>query len=136
MTTLVASVVVPVRGRCDDLKRCLARLILQRDVDDFEILVCDDGSNEADSERIKDAASTDPRIRYLRQPPRGPAAARNLGVACALAPLGEFRFAPHAVVLHPWRKMTLQSSLRRMRHLDWLLVTALRHGCLGWSDRP
>jgi GT2 family glycosyltransferase len=231
MTTLVASVVVPVRGRCDDLKRCLARLILQRDVDDFEILVCDDGSNEADSERIKDAASIDTRIRYLRQPPRGPAAARNLGVACALATivaftdsdtlpepgwlsallapfadpkvvavegpvktpmpaespleeaprndrggvfltanmayrrdallevggldesfpypafedvdlalcvskLGEFRFAPHAVVLHPWRKMTLQSSLRRMRHLDWLLVTALRHGCLGWTDRP
>jgi len=231
MTTLVASVVVPVRGRSDDLRRCLERLIVQRDVEDFEILVCDDGSNDADAERIQETAAADPRIRYLRQPPRGPAAARNLGVACALAPivaftdsdtlpepgwlaallkpfadpnvvavegavrtpapadspleeaprndkggvfltanmayrrdallevggldesfpypafedvdlalcvrkLGEFRFAKNAVVLHPWRRMTLQSSLKRLRHLDWLLVTALRHGCLGWSSRP
>jgi len=231
MTTLVASVVVPVRGRCDDLRRCLAKLVVQESVGDFEILVCDDGSLESDSARIREAASIDPRIRYLRQPPRGPAAARNLGVACALAPivaftdsdtlpepgwlaailrpfaepnvvavegpvktprpsespleeaprndqggvfltanmayrrdallevggldeafpypafedvdlalcvskLGEIRFAPDAVVMHPWRKMTLQSSLKRLRHLDWLLVTALRHGCLGWIDRP
>jgi glycosyltransferase involved in cell wall biosynthesis len=231
MTTLVASVVVPVRGRSDDLRRCLERLIVQRDVADFEILVCDDGSNDEDAERIRETAAADDRIRYLRQPPRGPAAARNLGVSCALAPivaftdsdtlpepgwlaailepfkepnvvavegavrtpapadspleeaprndkggvfltanmayrrdallevggldesfpypafedvdlalcvqkLGEFRFAKNAVVLHPWRKMTLQSSLKRLRHLDWLLVTALRHGCLGWTERP
>src|SRR5829696_9803412 len=90
MTTLAASVVVPVRGRSDDLRRCLERLIVQRDVEDFEILVCDDGSNEADAERIRETAAADDRIRYLRQPPRGPAAARNLGVACALAPIVAF----------------------------------------------
>jgi GT2 family glycosyltransferase len=206
-------------------------LVVQTFDGPFEILVCDDGSNDVDSARIRDVCGMDGRIRYLKQPPRGPAAARNLGIACArasivaftdsdtlpepgwlqaiVAPfsdadvvgvegpvrtptsaqspleeaprnenghvfltanmayrraalvevggldeafpypafedvdlalcvskLGKLAFAPTALVIHPWRKMTLQSSLRRMRNLDWLLVTALRHGCLGWKDRP
>ncbi|HVJ81056.1 MAG TPA: glycosyltransferase family A protein [Planctomycetia bacterium] len=230
--SLAASVVIPVRGRSDDLRKCLEKLVEQTvPADQFEILVCDDGSQPRDSDAIRAACAMDSRIRYLKQPPRGPAAARNLGIGCARAPivaftdsdtlptpgwleallapfadpaivgvegpvrtpeaatsplqeaprnetggvfltanmayrrsallqvggldesfplpafedvdlalcvrgLGKYAFAAQALVLHPWRKITLQSSVRRLRQFDWLLLTALRHGCLGWADRP
>lgn len=228
---LRASVVVPVRDRTEDLETCLQRILGQTLAEgEFEVLVCDDGSRPEIATRIEAICCRDTRVRYLRQDPMGPAAARNLGVAHAkgrvvvftdsdtlpedgwleaiLAPLadpevvavegpvrtprpahsaleeaprneggvhltanmayrrrtliqvggldeqfslpafedvdlalcasrhGRIAFAPDAVVLHPWRKVTLRSSLRRLRQLDWLIVTAQRHGCLGWRDRP
>lgn len=228
---LLASVVVPVRGRPDDLQKCVDCLLDQNiDHQKYEILVCDDGSSEPDAQAISAYCSQHSNVRYLRQDPRGPAAARNLGIAHArseivaftdsdtlptrgwltailepfadpeviavegpvrtprpaVSPLeeaprneggvhltanmayrrkvlvevggldetfplaafedvdlalslrdrGNFAWAPHAVVMHPWRKITLKSSLRRIRQLDWLLVTALRHGYLGWENRP
>ncbi len=232
MEALAASVVIPVRGRGADLRRCLEKLAAQTlPSGRFEILVCDDGSAPADAELLRAAVAALPNARYLRQPPRGPAAARNTGIAAAraalvaftdsdtlpepgwlaavIAPfadegivgvegavrtprprsspleeaprneaggvyltanmayrrsallavggldesfpipafedtdlalcvrrLGKLAFAADAVVIHPWRKVDLRYSLRRMKNLDWLLLTALRHGCLGWIDRP
>lgn len=228
---LQASVVVPVRGRSDDLIRCVECLINQDfPADSYEILVCDDGSSAADAAEIRQFCESHATVRYLRQDPKGPAAARNLGIANAKAPIvaftdsdtlptrgwlaailepfsdpevvavegpvrtprpaespleeaprneggvhltanmayrrqvlldvggldeefplaafedvdlalsvrgrGHFAWAPNAVVMHPWRRVTLKSSLRRLKQLDWLLVTALRHGCLGWENRP
>lgn len=226
-----ASVVIPVRDRTDEIESCLQRVLSQAlSNGDFEILVCDDGSSPQIGRRIEAICCRDVRIRYLRQDPRGPAAARNMGVANARAEivvftdsdtlpedawleallepfsdsgvvavegpvrtprparsaleeaprseggvhltanmayrrktlvqvggldeqfplaafedvdlalcasrLGKIAFAPKAVVMHPWRKITLASSLRRLRQLDWLIVTAQRHGCLGWRHRP
>jgi GT2 family glycosyltransferase len=226
-----ASVVIPVRNRVEDLEACLQRVLGQSlPQGEFEVLVCDDGSEPVAATRIEAVCSRDVRIRRLRQDPKGPAAARNLGVANAraefvvftdsdtlpqpgwlkalLAPfsdagvvavegpvrtprpsksaleeaprseggvhltanmayrrrtllqvggldeqfpmpafedvdlalcaarLGKIAFAPDAVVVHPWRKVGLAASLRRLRQLDWLILTAQRHGCLGWRDRP
>jgi len=51
----------------------------------MEILVCDDGSTENLSSVIEDFRTRLPRLRYLRQDNRGPAAARNLGTRHASA---------------------------------------------------
>lgn len=228
---LRASVVVPVRGRPAELAQCLDCLLAQTfPAESYEILVCDDGSPEDVSAELKSVCEQRLRVRYQRQEHRGPAAARNLGIANARSPiiaftdsdtlpqpgwleallepftdpeiiavegpvrtprpaaspleeaprneggvhltanmayrrdvlltiggldetfklpafedvdlalsarpLGKFAWAPDAVVMHPWRKVTLASSIRRLKQLDWLLVTALRHGCLGWENRP
>ncbi|MFO0945329.1 MAG: glycosyltransferase family A protein [Planctomycetota bacterium] len=225
------SVVVPTRNRVQDLERCLECLRGQSmPPDQFEILICDDGSESSSAKEIERLCGGDARVRYLRQDPRGPAAARNMGVRAArgtiiaftdsdtlpsrgwlaaliapfadaevaavegpvrppeprVSPLqdaprseggvyltanmayrrsvletvggldemfplpafedtdlalvarneGRFDFAPEAVVIHPWRRLTLRGSFARLRQLDWLLVTALRHGCLAWVDRP
>lgn len=226
-----ASVVIPVRDRTEEIEGCLQRVLGQSlDEGDFEILVCDDGSSPETARRIEAICCRDTRIRYLRQDAKGPAAARNMGVANARAEivvftdsdtlpeegwlrallvpfadpsvvavegpvrtprparsaleeaprneggvhltanmayrrktliqvggldeqfplaafedvdlalcasrLGKIAFAGDAVVMHPWRRVTLASSLRRLRQLDWLIVTAQRHGCLGWKHRP
>jgi glycosyltransferase involved in cell wall biosynthesis len=228
---LLVSVVIPVRGRPADLACCLSFLFDQSlSPDSFEILVCDDGSSPEDAARIQALCEREPSVRYLRQAAKGPAAARNLGVQHAQAPviaftdsdtlpspawlesllvrfedpnvvavegpvrapcpaesplqeaprseggvfltanmayrrwaivavggldesfplpafedvdlalcvaeLGCFEFAENAVVVHPWRKITWKDSIRRWKNFDWLLVSALRHGCLGWKERP
>lgn len=229
------SVVVPVRNRSEDLVRCLDCLLRQTlPAGEFEILICDDGSDSQDARAIERAVTEHDgragQVRYLRQSPRGPAAARNLGIRAArgeivaftdsdtlpsagwlasllvpfadaevvavegpvrapeprVSPLqdaprseggvfltanmayrrsvleaiggldeafpmpafedadlalaargtGKFVHASDALVLHPWRRLTLRASVKRPRQLDWLLVTALRHGCLGWENRP
>lgn len=75
------SVIVPTRGRPEQLRRCLASLLALEPVGDpAELIVVDDdpgGSAAA-------AVTADPeRITYIRSPGRGPAAARNLGAAAA-----------------------------------------------------
>ena len=88
---LELSVVVPVRNRIDDLQTCLAALRAQTlDPSRFEILVCDDGSEPPVSNPNRDEDCSLPTIRVLRQPPRGPAAARNLGIGHARAPVVVF----------------------------------------------
>src|SRR5690606_29145227 len=64
------------------------------------------------------------------------AAFEDVDLALSIRDRGSFAWAPNAIVMHPWRKVTLRSSLRRMKQMDWLLVTALRYGCLGWENRP
>ena len=53
----------------------------------LEIIVADDGSTDSTK---KISASYGDRVRYLRQPNRGPAAARNLGLAAAQGALIAF----------------------------------------------
>ena len=75
------SVVVPVRNRTVDLHACLDAFAVQSlDRQRFEILVCDDGSHPVAAEQIRRLCADRPLVRYLSQPPRGPAAARNLGI--------------------------------------------------------
>ncbi|MBF0310937.1 MAG: glycosyltransferase [Magnetococcales bacterium] len=82
-----AAVVVPVRGRPELLRACLASLAAQQGVTGgFEVVVCDDGSSE-DLTEVVGAFADRLVVRLLRQPPRGPAAARNLGVRGTRAPV-------------------------------------------------
>jgi glycosyltransferase involved in cell wall biosynthesis len=84
----LVSVVVPTKGRPDLLRRCLAALRNQTlDPASFEVLVVDDGPDEATAAVVREAAaSCAPRVQYLpRNGESGPAAARNLGWRSARA---------------------------------------------------
>jgi GT2 family glycosyltransferase len=82
------SIVVPVRNRPDLLRATLQGLARQDlPSDQFEVIVCDDGSTEDLSPVIEDSCLGALQIRLLRQAPLGPATGRNLGIRHAKAPL-------------------------------------------------
>lgn len=71
------SVVMPTYNRASMLPRSLGSL-LNQEFADFEVLVCDDGSDDETARIVAELG--DPRIRYLFQENRGVSAARNLGI--------------------------------------------------------
>lgn len=71
------TVVIPTRDRPLALERCLAALAKQESCGEFEIVVVDDGSNEAD--KVVAVVAKSPRARLVRIPPTGSAPARNRG---------------------------------------------------------
>lgn len=77
-------VVVPTRDRPERLARCLAALERQT-ADRFEIVVVDDASRAPGA--VRAAVAGAPRARLVRGEGRGPAAARNIGVRAARAPV-------------------------------------------------
>src|SRR5205807_3112606 len=74
------SVIVPAQNAQETLPRTLDALAHQELDREFEVIVVDDGSLDRTGELARHAAG---RVRVLTQPPLGPAAARNLGVAHA-----------------------------------------------------
>ena len=76
------SVVVPTHDRRDVLPEVVAALEAQRDAPPFELVVVDDGSTDGTAEWLAAHRFAVP-ARLLRQENRGPAAARNAGVAAA-----------------------------------------------------
>jgi glycosyltransferase involved in cell wall biosynthesis len=70
------SVIIPTLNRGERLIRAV-RSVLAQTVDDLEVLVVDDGSD--DSEALLRANFGD-RVRYLRGPAKGVAAGRNTGI--------------------------------------------------------
>ncbi|MEM7791069.1 MAG: glycosyltransferase [Verrucomicrobiota bacterium] len=82
------SIVVPVRNRADLLRLTLEGLARQTlRLEKFEVIVCDDGSNEDLQPIVAAMEAEGLNIRYERQGPEGPATARNLGIRHARAPL-------------------------------------------------
>ena len=78
---LQCSVVIPVFNRGDLLCEVLNGLAKQdMPPREFEILVCDDGSTESLDTVVQKFRNNFPHIHHLKQPNRGPAAARNLGI--------------------------------------------------------
>jgi glycosyltransferase involved in cell wall biosynthesis len=73
------SIVIPTYQR-RDLVAGAVRSVLAQTYSDFELIVVDDGSVDGTDETL---AALDCELRYLRQPNRGVAAARNAGVALA-----------------------------------------------------
>jgi GT2 family glycosyltransferase len=84
---LRVSVVIPTHNRKAALLNCLDALGRQSVLpQEFEVVVVDDGSTDGTGEAIE--ARRDPfRLRYLRQEPAGPGAARNLGIEHAAGEL-------------------------------------------------
>jgi glycosyltransferase involved in cell wall biosynthesis len=60
--------------------RALASVLVQS-LEDFEVIVVDDGSTDRGACTVRDCG--DPRVRLLEQPHRGSAAARNAGLGAA-----------------------------------------------------
>ena len=80
------SIVIPTYNRADLLRIVLVGLKAQSlSPDQFEVLVCDDGSTEDLGPVCQASAEALPHLRHLRQVNSGAAAARNLGVrhACS-----------------------------------------------------
>lgn len=83
------SVVIPTYRRPELLSKCLGSLRAQ-DLpgDAYEVVVIDDGSADGTQTVLEESTRSWPSLRWFTQPTnRGPAAARNRGVAEASAPL-------------------------------------------------
>jgi len=78
--TAEVSVVIPTFNRQRILAEVLAALEAQQEAPPFEIVVVDDGSTDGTFEWLERRTALRP-LRLLRQENRGPAAARNRGVA-------------------------------------------------------
>jgi glycosyltransferase involved in cell wall biosynthesis len=76
------SVVVPTRGRVDELRRCLGAISSSETQASYEIIVVDDGSDPplATADLVLPRG---PKIRLLRRQGLGPASARNAGIKAA-----------------------------------------------------
>jgi GT2 family glycosyltransferase len=80
------TVVVPIRNRKDLLEKCLFSLTSQDvELGNVEVLVCDDGSTE-DIRSVVVSFERILNIRLLHQQPKGPGAARNLGIQESIGP--------------------------------------------------
>lgn len=85
---LKATVVIPTRNRSEILEESLSFLAFQDfSKRQFEVLVCDDGSEEDIGVVVDKFRSAFPFLRLLKQDAKGPAAARNLGISEASAPI-------------------------------------------------
>ena len=78
----LVSVIVPLFDSAATVERTLASVSAQTWAD-LEIIVVDDGSTDDGPDLVQAAAAADPRIRLVRQPNAGVAAARNAGAAQA-----------------------------------------------------
>lgn len=82
MNEVEVSVIVPARNRSEELQRCLEALTEQDfPREKFEVIVCDDGSEEDLRAIVIGFRQDGFNVHYARQEPKGPAAARNLGIA-------------------------------------------------------
>ena len=75
---------LPVRDAGGALSACLDSLAAQS-LAGHEVIAVDDGSSDDSGERLSERAALEPRLRVLRTPPRGIAAALNLALAEARA---------------------------------------------------
>lgn len=82
---LLTSVVIPLYNKESHIKRAT---ILTQKIQDFEIVIVDDGSTDKSTEVVK--SFTDPMIRLIQQENAGVSAARNRGIKEANADLIEF----------------------------------------------
>ena len=120
MSTLV-SVVVPTYRRPEMLERCLKALLAQRfPAEAFEIVVADDGPDEATRRVVREFALRTrgaPEIRYVPvTTTQGPAGARNRGWETADSPI--IAFTDDDTVPHPaWLVEGYHVILASPRHL-------------------
>lgn len=119
------SVVIPTHDRLDVLLEVLAALGSQAGAPPFEVVVVDDGSTDGTGEWLARFAPAYPLTR-LRQENRGPAAARNAGVAAArgerVAFLGDDTVpAPEWLAWHEraWRERGAPPQLAVIGRTDW-----------------
>ncbi len=74
---MLFSVIIPTYNRLSQLKLTL-QSVFNQDIDDYEVIVVDDGSTDDTEQYLKSLAT--PKLNWIRQNNKGPAAARNAGI--------------------------------------------------------
>lgn len=82
MNEPLASVIVPVYNRREYLSECVES-ILSQTMQDFELILVDDGSTDQSGEECQERYGADGRVHILRQEHSGVGAARNMGLEAA-----------------------------------------------------
>ncbi|AKB76277.1 Glycosyltransferase [Methanosarcina lacustris Z-7289] len=98
------SVIIPLYNKEPHIKRAIDSILAQK-IQDFEIVIVDDGSTDKSAEVVK--SFTDPRIRLIQQENAGVSAARNRGIKEAKADLIAFLDADDE-----WTPSFLETVLR------------------------
>ena len=117
MNRPAVSILLPVRDEEQHLPATLASLRRQT-LEDWELVVVDDGSTDHTPQLLRAAAAGDARIRVLSRPAEGLVSALNAGLEACRAPLVARMDGDD--VCHP-RRLALQSDYLH-RHPETLLV--------------
>lgn len=129
MSDLV-SVIIPTYNRAADCRRAVESVLAQshREV---EVIVVDDGSEDATREAIE---GLDPRVVYLRQENAGVIAARNRGLAAAQ---GEFiAFLDSDDLFLPWKLEAQLTALRLYPQAGMVWTDMVAMDAEGREIRP
>jgi glycosyltransferase involved in cell wall biosynthesis len=81
----LVTVVLPVRNRPQAVRAAVASVVAQIHPG-WELVVVDDGSDDATPEVLAELAAADERVQVVTLPPSGVCAARNAGIAAGRAP--------------------------------------------------
>lgn len=105
------SIAVLTWNRTTILEKCLRSLLAQNCRGQvFEIIVCDDGSTDGTGQMVRELSSRATNLRYVRQPHKGIAPARNLGLSAARGNL--IAFASDEYVFGPGYVQTVLACFR------------------------
>lgn len=119
----LVTVIVPLYNKAAYVARALDSIAAQT-VEDFEVIVVDDGSTDGGGDAA--AARSDPRYRLVRQANAGPGAARNRGLREARAPYVAFLDADDR-----WLPLFLAENVEILaRHPEAAAVSG------GWYEDP
>lgn len=80
---LKVSIIIPIHNAENTLKRCVDS-VLSQTFADFELILIDDGSNDASPSIIDEYATADSRIIAIHKPNGGVSSARNTGLDAAI----------------------------------------------------
>jgi len=107
------SVVIPAYNRQETIERAIKSVQIQG-IDNMEILLVDDGSEDDTVNYVKSLCSVDPRIRLIEHDVnRGEAAARNTGVKSALGDYIAFLDSDDE-----WLAGKLEAQIKLMQQVD------------------
>lgn len=115
------SIIAPVYNVSCYLDECIAGVISQS-VNDWELILVDDGSTDGSDEICRRYAASDNRIRYIRQHNQGLSAARNAAIDIATG--NYYFFLDGDDAIHP---KTIERLLRGINSGPGVMVCAARY---------
>lgn len=127
------TVIIPVYNREAVLERAV-QSVLSQTLQDFEIILIDDGSTDGSSDLCEKLAEKDKRIRVIHQQNQGVSAARNAGVAEAK---GKFiGFVDSDDCIHPMMYQSMLDSMQN-KQVDLVVcgVVYTHHNRNGYISR-